>query len=107
MKVRDTQIYSRRMKRAKELRVDEAPVQKLKESHETIHRLTSQLQEIQEQMISMNDSGEFQEVESDHSGRLSHVPSQPEMIPSSCSMLRRDKRLPLDTWNTFGLQENV
>ena len=29
------------------------------------------------------------------------------MIPSSRSMLRRDKRLPLDTWNTSGLQENV
>ena len=29
------------------------------------------------------------------------------MIPSSRSMLIRDKRLPLDTWNTSGLQENV
>ena len=27
--------------------------------------------------------------------------------PSSRSMLSRDKRLLLDTWNTFGLQENV
>ena len=58
-------------------------------------------------MNSMNDSGEFQEVESNHSGRLSHVPSQPEVIPSSRSMLSRDKRLPLDTWNQSGLQENV
>ena len=29
------------------------------------------------------------------------------MIPSSRSMLSRDKRLPLDTWNTSGPQENV
>ena len=29
------------------------------------------------------------------------------MIQSSRSMLSRDKRLPLDTWNTSGLQENV
>ena len=29
------------------------------------------------------------------------------MIPSSRSMLSRDKRLPLDTWNTSGLQENA
>ena len=29
--------------------------------------LTSQMQEVQEQMNSMNDSGEFQEVESNHS----------------------------------------
>ena len=41
------------------------------------------------------------------SGRLSYVSSQPAMIPSSRSMLSRNKRLPLDTWNTSGLQENV
>ena len=29
------------------------------------------------------------------------------MIPSARSMLSRDKRLPLDTLNTSGLQENV
>ena len=50
---------------------------------------------------------EFQEVESNHSGRLSYVPSQPAAIPSSRSMLSREKRLPLDTWNTSGPQENV
>ena len=55
----------------------------------------------------MNDSGEIQEVESNHSGRLSHVPSQPEVIPSSSSVLSRDERLPFDTWNAPGLQENV
>ena len=38
---------------------------------------------------------------------VSYVSSQPAMIPSSRSMLSRDKRLPLDTWNTSGLQENV
>ena len=54
----------------------------------------------------MNDLGEFQEVESKYSGRLSYVSSQPVMIPSSRSMLSRDKRLQLDTWNTSGLQEN-
>ena len=55
----------------------------------------------------MNDSGDFQDVESKFCGRLSHVSSQPAMIPSSLSMLSRDKRLPLDTWNQSGLQENV
>ena len=35
---------------------------------------------------------ECQEVESNHSGRLSYVPSQPAMIPSSLSMLSSDKR---------------
>ena len=71
------------------------------------YRLTSQLQCMQEQMNSMNDSREFQEVESNHCGRLSPVPCQPEVIPSSFSMLSRDKRLPFDTWNAPGLQENV
>ena len=96
------------MKRAQEQRNDEFSVQNFfTESHDTIWRLTSQMQEIQEQMNSMNDSGEFQEVESNHSGRLCHVPSQPEAIPSSSSVLRRDKRLPFDTWNAPGSQENV
>ena len=93
-------------KRAQELRVDEFSYKK-KESLDTIQRLTSQLQSMQEQMNSMTDSGESQEVESNHSGRLFHVCSQPEVIPSSSSMLNRDKRLPFDTWNAPGLQENV
>ena len=38
---------------------------------------------------------------------LSYVSSPLAVIPSSRSMLSRDKRLPLDTWNTSGLQENV
>ena len=42
-----------------------------RKSRDTIQRLTSQLQSIQEQMNSMSDSGEFEEVESNHSGRLS------------------------------------
>ena len=46
-------------------------------------------------------------MESNYSGRLSYVSCQPAMIPTSRSMLSRDKRLPLDTWNTSGLQENV
>ena len=37
------------------------------------------------------------DVESNKSGRLWHVSSQPEMIPSSRLMLSCDKRLPLDT----------
>ena len=109
--LRDTQIRNihelGEMKRPQELRVDEVSLQKLRENHETIQQLTSQLQQMQEQMNSMNDSGEFQEVESNHSGRLSYVSSQPVMIPSSRDLLSRDKRLPLDTWNTLGLQENV
>ena len=36
-------------------------------------------------------------------GDCSYVPSQPAAIPSSRSMLSRDKRLSLDTWNTSGI----
>ena len=64
------------IKRAQEQRSDEVSVQKLRENHETIQQLTSQLQQMQEQMSSMNDSGDFQDVESNYSGRLSHVSSQ-------------------------------
>ena len=58
-------------------------------------------------MNSMNDSREFQDAESNYSGRLSYVSSQHAMIPSGRSMLSRDKRLPLDTWNTSGSQESA
>ena len=40
-------------------------------------------------------------------GDCLHVSSKPEVIPSSSSMLSRDRRLPLETWNTSGSQENV
>ena len=95
------------IKRAREQRMDEFSMQKLRENHETILQLTSQLQQMQEQMNSMSDSGDFQDLESNYSGRLSHVSSQPAKIPSSRSLFSRDKRLPLDTWNQSGLQENV
>ena len=88
--LRDTQIRSMHemveMKKALEVRVDEFSEQKLRESHETIGRLTSQMQDMQEQMNYMNDSRGFQEVESNHSGRSSYVPNQPATLPSSRSM---------------------
>ena len=58
-------------------------------------------------MNCLNDSRKFQEVESNYSGKNSHIPSQPAVVPSPRSVLSRDKRLPLDTWNLSGPQENV
>ena len=55
----------------------------------------------------MSDSGEFQEVESNYSGKISHVPCQPAVILSPRSILSCDERLPLDTWNLSRSQENV
>ena len=105
--LRDTQIRSihemGELKRAQELRVDEFSVQKLRESRGTVQKLTSQIQELQERVNSMNDSGEFQEIVSNYSGTFSHVPSQPAVIPSLRSMLETaTERLPLDTWNLSG-----
>ena len=60
--------------RAQELRVDELSVQKLRESHDTIQQLTSQIQDLQERVNCMNDSRKFQDTESICSAKLSHVP---------------------------------
>ena len=66
--LRDTQIRSihemGEMKRAQELRVDEFIVQKMRESHGTIQRLTSQVQELQERVNCMKESEEFLDIES-------------------------------------------
>ena len=39
--------------------------------------------------------------------KLSHVPSQPAVVPRPRSMVSRDKRLPLDTWNLSGTQDLI
>ena len=63
--LRNTQIRNMHemggMKRPHQLRTDEVSVQKLRENHETIRQLASQLQQMQEQN-SMNDSGDSQDV---------------------------------------------
>ena len=74
---------------------------KIIDNQETFQQLTSQLQQMQEQMNSMNSSGEFHDMESNYSGRLSHVSSQPVTFSSSRSMLSRDTRLPFDTWKSI------
>ena len=51
------------IERAQELRVDEVSVQKLRENHETIQQLTSQLQQMQEQINSVGVSKNFPDVE--------------------------------------------
>ena len=66
--LRDTQIRSIH---EKEMRVDESPLKILRVSHDT----TSQIQELQERVNCMNDSGEFQEIESDYSGKISRSQS--------------------------------
>ena len=55
----------------------------------------------------MNDSREFQNVEPICCGKLSHVPSQPAIVPRLCWMLSRDQSLRPDTWHLLGTSGNV
>ena len=89
------------------MRIDEFSRNELRESHATIQKLTSKIQELQERIHLVNDSGEFQDVESKCSGKLSHVPSQPAVVPSPCGMPSRDQSLRSDTWNVLGTPGNV
>ena len=89
------------------MRVDEFSRHELSENHATIQELTSQIQALQDRMNHMNDSGEFQDVESICSGTLSHVPSQLATVPSLGGMLSRDQSLRPDRWNLLGTSGNV
>ena len=95
------------MKRAQEMRSDEYSRQELRENQATLQELNSQIQELQDRVNLMNDSTEFQDVESMCSGKLSHVPSQPAIVPSPCGLLSRDQSLRPDTWNLLGTSGNV
>ena len=109
--LRDTRIRNihevEEMKRAQEMRIGEFSRNELRESHASFQEITSQIQESQERINYMSDSGEFQDVESICSGKLSHVPSQPAFVPSLCGMLSRDQSLRPDTWNLLGTPGNV
>ena len=90
------------LKRAQEMRTDEFARHELRQSHAAIHGLTSQIQDLQERKNYMNDSRELQDIESICSGKLSHVPSQPTVVPSSRAMSSRDQSLRPETWNSSG-----
>ena len=110
--LRETRIRSihdvEDVKRAQEMRIDEFSRNELRESHATTQELTSRIQELQEEWNNyMGDSREFQDVQSICSGKLSHVPSQPAVVPRFCGMLSRDQCLRSDTWNLLGTLGNV
>ena len=68
------------MKRVQELRIDEFSRRTLIENQDTILELTARIPELQNEVSCMNDSRDFKDAESVHSG-LSHVPSQPAFFP--------------------------
>ena len=72
------------MKRAQEMRIDEFSRHELRESEATFQELTSQIVELQDRVNFMNDSREFQDVESICSGKI---------IPRSKSTGNRSKSL--------------
>ena len=55
----------------------------------------------------LNDFTEFHDVESICTGKLSHLPSQPTIVPSLGGMPSRDPSLRPDTWNLLGKSGNV
>ena len=82
-------------------------MQKFRESHAAKQELTSQIQDLHERVNCMNDSRESQDLESICSGKLSHVPSEPTVVPSLRSLLSRDRSMSPDLWNLSGTQGNV
>ena len=85
------------------------------ENQDTINELTARIQELQNEVNCMKDSRDFEDAESVRSG-LSHVPSQPTLLPpyrDPGGMLSRPGRMlsrndkPPDIWNTHGISGNV
>ena len=88
---------------------------KLIEDRKTILELTGKIQELQNEIICMNDSRDFQDAESVRSGH-SHVASQPVSFPPHPvpgGMLSRSFGLPSrkngspSIWDTHGISGNV
>ena len=91
-----------------ESRVDESSRRRLVEDRDTINELTAKIQELQNEVNCLNDSRDFKDDESVSSG-LSHVPSQPALIPpfrDPGGMLSRNDKPP-DIWNAHGISGNV
>ena len=94
---------------------DEFTRQKFIEDQKIIMELSGRLQELQNEVNCMNDSKDFQDVESVRSGN-SHVTSQPGVFPKHHpfeGLLRpsfisqRQTEKPPTTWDTSGISGNV
>ena len=68
------------LKRVQEPRIDEFSRKRLIENQDTIHELTARIQELQNEVYSLNDSRDLENAESVRSG-LSHVTNQPAFLP--------------------------
>ena len=81
---------------------------KLVEDHDTILELTGKIQELQNEIICMNDSRDFQGAESVHNGH-SNVTSQPVFFPNHPvpGGMPSRKNGPPSIWDTHGFSGNV
>ena len=96
------------LKRVQELRVDESSRRRLIENQDTINELTARIQELQNEVNCMHDSKDFKDAESVRNG-LSHVPSQPALLPSfrDPGEMPSRKEKPPDFWDTHSFSGNV
>ena len=103
------------LKRFQGSRFDELSRRRLIENQDTILELTARIQELQNEVNCLNDSRDFEDAEPVRSG-LSHVPSQPALLPphpDPGGMLSRStgmpsrKNWPPSIWHTHGLSGNV
>ena len=103
------------LKRVQGSRFDEFSRRRLIENQDTIHELTGRIQELQNEVYCMNDSRDLEAAEAVRSG-LSHVPSQPALLPPnrdpggmlsrSVGMLSRNDKPP-DNFDTRVFLGNV
>ena len=108
-------IETEELKRFQGSSFDEFSRRRLMEDRDTILAFTGKIQELQNEINCMNDSRDFQDAGSVHSGQ-SHVTSQPALLPlfadpggmlsRSLGMPSRNVRPP-SIWDTHGLSGNV
>ena len=103
------------LKRCQGSTFDTIARRRLVEDQDTILELTGNIQELQNVINCMNDSGDFQDAESEHSGH-SHVTIQPVSFaphPVPGGMLSRSLGMPSrregppSIWDTHGTSGNV
>ena len=89
------------------LRVDDLSRQEVQVSQSTVNRLPVQIQESLNQVNSLNDSGDFRDLETASSSGLSHVLSHPSIVPSYFGKPCRDSGPQRDTLNLCSMPINI
>ena len=113
VKLRSSLHEMAELKRLQESTFDTFSMRKEIEDRDTILELTGKIQDLQNEINCMNDSRDFKDAESVHSGQ-SHVPSQPAFFPpfqnpggmQSCSLgMPSRSNGPPSIWDTHGIRQ--